>query len=57
MTVRDLAISKTMAGVEMRLTAGGVRELHWHVSAEWAYHDHRIGAHHGRGSGRQELRE
>ena len=36
-TVRDLAISKTMAGVEMRLTAGGVRELHWHVSAEWAY--------------------
>jgi oxalate decarboxylase len=36
-TVRDLAISKAMAGVEMRLTAGGVRELHWHVSAEWAY--------------------
>jgi oxalate decarboxylase len=26
-----------MAGVEMRLTAGGVRELHWHVSAEWAF--------------------
>jgi oxalate decarboxylase len=25
-----------MAGVEMRLTAGGVRELHWHVEAEWA---------------------
>jgi oxalate decarboxylase len=22
--------------VEMRLTAGGVRELHWHVEAEWA---------------------
>jgi oxalate decarboxylase len=20
----------------MRLTAGGVRELHWHTSAEWA---------------------
>ena len=36
-TVRDLAISKTMAGVEMRLTAGGIRELHWHVSGEWAY--------------------
>jgi oxalate decarboxylase len=36
-TVRDLPISKTMAGVEMRLTAGGVRELHWHVSAEWAF--------------------
>jgi oxalate decarboxylase len=26
-----------MAGVEMRLTAGGIRELHWHVSAEWAF--------------------
>jgi oxalate decarboxylase len=35
-TVRDLAISKKMAGVEMRLIAGGVRELHWHVGAEWA---------------------
>jgi oxalate decarboxylase len=35
-TVRELPISKTMAGVEMRLTAGGIRELHWHVSAEWA---------------------
>src|SRR6202795_744157 len=34
--VRELPISKTMAGVEMRLTAGGVRELHWHVEAEWA---------------------
>jgi oxalate decarboxylase len=36
-TIRDFPISKTMAGVEMRLTAGGVRELHWHVSAEWAF--------------------
>jgi oxalate decarboxylase len=35
-TVRDLPISKAIAGVEMRLTAGGVRELHWHVEAEWA---------------------
>src|ERR1039457_459296 len=35
-TVRDLPISTAMAGVEMRLTAGGVRELHWHVEAEWA---------------------
>jgi oxalate decarboxylase len=35
-TMRDLAISKDIAGVEMRLTAGGVRELHWHVEAEWA---------------------
>src|SRR5215813_8658959 len=35
-TVRELPVSKSIAGVEMRLTAGGVRELHWHVSAEWA---------------------
>jgi oxalate decarboxylase len=35
-TARELQVSTTMAGVEMRLTAGGVRELHWHVEAEWA---------------------
>ncbi|MGA8619229.1 MAG: cupin domain-containing protein [Candidatus Sulfotelmatobacter sp.] len=35
-TARELPISKTIAGVQMRLTAGGVRELHWHVSAEWS---------------------
>jgi oxalate decarboxylase len=35
-TVRELPVSKTMAGVNMRLNAGGVRELHWHTSAEWA---------------------
>ena len=35
-TARELPISKTIAGVEMKLTAGGVRELHWHVEAEWA---------------------
>ena len=33
---RDLPISKDIAGVEMRLIAGGIRELHWHVEAEWA---------------------
>jgi oxalate decarboxylase len=36
-TVRDFPISKKMAGVEMRLISGGVRELHWHLSAEWAF--------------------
>jgi oxalate decarboxylase len=36
-TVRDFPISKKMAGVEMRLIQGGVRELHWHVGAEWAF--------------------
>jgi oxalate decarboxylase len=35
-TMRELPVSKSLAGVNMRLTAGGVRELHWHTSAEWA---------------------
>ena len=35
-TVRELAVSTTIAGVDMRLTAGGVRELHWHTAGEWA---------------------
>jgi len=30
------AISTEIAGVNMRLAAGGVRELHWHQQAEWA---------------------
>ena len=29
-------ISETIAGVNMRLSAGGIRELHWHQQAEWA---------------------
>ncbi len=36
-TERELPISTTIAGVNMRLTPGGVRELHWHQQAEWAY--------------------
>jgi oxalate decarboxylase len=35
-TIRELPIAKSLAGVNMRLTAGGVRELHWHLPAEWA---------------------
>ena len=35
-TARELPISTAIAGVEMRLTAGGVRELHWHVESEWS---------------------
>ena len=35
-SVRDFPLSKKMAGVEMRLISGGVRELHWHVGSEWA---------------------
>jgi oxalate decarboxylase len=36
-TIRELPIATTMAGVNMRLQPGGIRELHWHKQAEWAY--------------------
>lgn len=36
-TVRELPVSTSIAGVNMRLTAGGVRELHWHTAGEWAF--------------------
>ena len=36
-TARELDVSKDIAGVNMRLNAGGVRELHWHKAGEWAY--------------------
>ncbi len=35
-TQADFAISDTFSGVNMRLSAGGIRELHWHLAAEWA---------------------
>src|SRR5262245_44439183 len=35
-TQKDFAISHTISGVNMRLTAGGMRELPWHQAAEWA---------------------
>jgi oxalate decarboxylase len=35
-TQADFQISETISGVNMRLTAGGIRELHWHQAAEWA---------------------
>lgn len=35
-TVRELPTATEIAGVNMRLTAGSVRELHWHTQAEWA---------------------
>jgi oxalate decarboxylase len=35
-TVRDFPISTTIAGVNMRLIAGAIRELHWHQASEWA---------------------
>lgn len=36
-TIRELPIATTLAGVNMRLTPGGVRELHWHQQAEWSF--------------------
>src|SRR5277367_2749459 len=36
-TERVLPSSRDIAGVNMRLTAGSYRELHWHTADEWAY--------------------
>jgi oxalate decarboxylase len=36
-TTRGLPIATAIAGAHLYLNAGGVREMHWHDSAEWAY--------------------
>jgi oxalate decarboxylase len=36
-TQRELPVATTLAGVNMHLYPGGVRELHWHKAAEWGY--------------------
>ena len=36
-TQADFAISEAVSSVNMRLSAGGIRELHWHQQAEWAF--------------------
>jgi len=36
-TQRLLPSSADIAGVNMRLTAGSYRELHWHTADEWSY--------------------
>ena len=36
-TIRELPSSVEIAGVNMRLDEGVIRELHWHKQAEWAY--------------------
>src|SRR5271170_2188190 len=36
-TVRELPIATELAGVNMRLKPGGIREMHWHKEAEWAF--------------------
>jgi oxalate decarboxylase len=33
----DFQISEEIAGVNMRLARAGIRELHWHQQAEWAF--------------------
>jgi oxalate decarboxylase len=33
----DFPLSEEFTGVNMRLSAGGIRELHWHQAAEWAF--------------------
>ncbi len=35
-TGHDFALAKDISGVNMRLAPGGIRELHWHQTAEWA---------------------
>ncbi|THV03649.1 Bicupin, oxalate decarboxylase/oxidase [Dendrothele bispora CBS 962.96] len=35
--VDQMPIATSMAGVDMRLEAGAIRELHWHKTSEWAY--------------------
>lgn len=36
-TVRELPVATQLAGVNMRLKPGGIRELHWHKEAEWSF--------------------
>ncbi|KAG2363492.1 putative oxalate decarboxylase/oxidase [Suillus spraguei] len=35
--VDDMSVATGLAGVDMRLEAGAIREMHWHNDAEWAY--------------------
>jgi oxalate decarboxylase len=36
-TMRELPIATELAGVNMRLKPGAMREMHWHKEAEWSY--------------------
>jgi oxalate decarboxylase len=36
-TARELPVATQLAAVNMRLKPGGIRELHWHKEAEWAF--------------------
>ena len=36
-TQADFQVAEAISGVNMRLGAGGIRELHWHQAAEWGF--------------------
>src|SRR6476620_10979677 len=36
-TQDSFAVAETISGVNMRRSSGGIREMHWHLFAEWAY--------------------
>jgi oxalate decarboxylase len=36
-TSRELPVATELAGVNMRLKAGAMREMHWHKEGEWSY--------------------
>ncbi|MBS9478918.1 cupin domain-containing protein [Ancylobacter radicis] len=36
LTATEFPASKEVSGVNMRLAAGGIREMHWHLASEWA---------------------
>jgi oxalate decarboxylase len=36
-TARELPVATELAGVNMRLKPGSIREMHWHKEAEWAF--------------------
>lgn len=36
-TQADFPIAEEIAGANIRLTRGGIREMHWHQAAEWAF--------------------
>ncbi|KAK7037839.1 hypothetical protein VNI00_010800 [Paramarasmius palmivorus] len=35
--INVMPIAQNIAGVDMRLEAGAIREMHWHDTSEWAY--------------------
>ncbi|MBV8073565.1 MAG: cupin domain-containing protein [Acidobacteriaceae bacterium] len=36
-TVREMAIAKTISSAQIRLNPGAIRELHWHSVSEWSF--------------------